>query len=94
MDNTGFRCDQEAIVIAECGNSDMYPLHPICSVIPKAIRVFEKLYLTWSVWFIFLYRSCSKPILSDKYLVSYIQNTCRNASMSAHKVVVETVWSK
>jgi hypothetical protein len=70
MENTGFRCDQGAIVIVECGNSDMYPLHPICSVISKTVRVFEKVCRIWSVWFIFLYRFCSKPFPSDKYLVS------------------------
>jgi hypothetical protein len=90
MDNTGFGCDQEAMVIVECGNLYMYTLHPVCSIISKTIRFSEKVYWTWSVWFSFLYRFCFKLFPSDKYLLSYVRDTCR----SAHKVVIEIVWSK
>jgi hypothetical protein len=42
MNNTGFESVQEVIVIAEFGNSDMCPLHPLYSVISKTIRVLKK----------------------------------------------------
>jgi hypothetical protein len=56
----------------------MYRQFPMCSVILNAIRFTEKLQWTWNIYFISLYFFVWSTFCSDKYLVNYAWDMCRN----------------
>jgi hypothetical protein len=83
MDNLIFGCDQKTVVIIEYRN-----IIQIIQETPK-LQHLPKIYSEYEMC-----DACSSRTsvyMCDKYLVSYVQDTCRNVCWSSCQVVINFV---